>query len=449
MKNKKNKCLACASCIFEELEPRILLSSSATTISGPYTPYQMREAYQFSQLSFTNSLGQSVTADGAGQTIAIIDAYYDPTIASDVNTFDQNMSFDNKASLYQEFGTASSFMTQAVAVGARSAVGSGWALETALDVEWAHAIAPAAKILLVEAQNSSFGALFSAINYAKSVAGVDVVSMSWGSGEFSSEGAYDSAFTTPAGHQGITFVASAGDYGGVTSYPAVSPNVLSVGGTTLNMTTNGTWASESAWNDGGGGLSKYESKLSYQSGVETGSNKLASPDVSYDANPSTGVYVADSSYMPGGTSWYEVGGTSAGAPQWAALVAIADQGRQLAGKTSLNGPAQLLPALFSAPSSDFHDITTGSNGYKAGPGFDLATGLGSPIASNLIPYLVSYSGSSQPSSGSTSNNPVTHSSSNGGHQKDIMLAVDTQVSGNALDFLQAVKVGDPSGLDNT
>jgi subtilase family serine protease len=435
--------ISVSSCIFEELEPRILLSSS--TISGPYTPYQIREAYQLNQLSFTNSLGQSITADGAGQTIAIIDAYYDPTIASDVNTFDQYMSFNNQTSLYQEFGAASSFLTQAVATGAGSAVGSGWAIETALDVEWAHAIAPAAKILLVEAQNSSFSALFSAINYAKSVAGVDVVSMSWGGSEFSSEASYDSAFTTPAGHQGITFVASAGDTGGVTSYPAVSPNVLSVGGTTLTLTSSGNWYSESAWSDGGGGLSKYESKPTYQSGVETGSNKLASPDVSYDANPGTGVYVADSSYIPrDGTSWYEVGGTSIGAPQWAALVAIVDQGRELAGKTSLNGATQLLPALFSAPGSDFHDVTTGSNGYKAGPGFDLATGLGTPIANNLVPYLVGLSNSTQ-SSGSNSNpKNSTTTSFKTQSSKDVSLAA-TPSSGYAVDFLQLVKVADPSG----
>ncbi|HTV47789.1 MAG TPA: S53 family peptidase [Phycisphaerae bacterium] len=441
-KKKRNNHLVLARCTFEQLEPRILLSSS--TISGPYTPYQIREAYQFNQLSFTNSLDQSVTADGAGQTIAIIDAYYDPTIARDVNTFAQSMSFNNQTSLYQQFGAASSFLTQVVAAGAGSAVGSGWAIETALDVEWAHAIAPAAKILLVEAQNSSFGALFSAINYAKSVASVDVVSMSWGGGEFSSEGAYDNVFTTPAGHQGITFVASAGDTGGVTSYPAVSPNVLSVGGTTLNLTANGTWASESAWSDGGGGLSKYEPKPAYQSDVETNSNKLASPDVSYDANPDTGVYVADSSYIPGGTSWYEVGGTSAGAPQWAALVVIADQGRQLAGKTSLNGATQLLPALFSAPNSDFHDITTGTNGYKAGPGFDLATGLGTPIANQLIPYLVNYSNGTQSSSASGVVNSSGPSTSKNEVPKNATLAADTTVSGNAFDFIQVVKVSHPS-----
>jgi fibronectin-binding autotransporter adhesin len=441
-----------------------------SVISGPYTPYQMREAYQFNELSFTNSLHQSVTADGAGQTIAIIDAYDDYTIFSDLDTFDQNMSFDNQSSLYQEFGPASSFLTQK----AMSTQFPGlypymsWVAETSLDVEWAHAIAPAAQILLVEAQNNSLGALFNAVNYAKSISSVDVISMSWGGSEFPSESGYDSLFNTPAGHQGITFVASAGDTGGFTEYPAVSPNVLSVGGTTLNLTSNGNWYSESAWGDGvisdeggGGGLSEYESQPTYQSGVEPDTTMLAAPDVSYDANPSTGVSIVYTIPFYGiGTNWTQIGGTSAGAPQWAALIAIADQGRELAGKTSLDGPSQLLPALFAlystpAYSSDFHDITTGSNGYPAGSGFDLATGLGSPIASNLIPYLVGLSNATPPSSDGGSNtqnfsggssnsfqeNPLLF---NTGQTENMIEEVDSPSYDDSLVFLQPVKAALPS-----
>src|SRR5205807_737888 len=103
----------------------------------------------------------------------------------------------------------------------------------------------------------------------------------------------------------------------------------------------------------------------------------ASPDVAYDANPNTGFAVYDT-YGQGG--WLQVGGTSASAPQWAALIAIADQGRALAGLGSLDGFTQTLPKLYQLPAADFHDITSGSNGFAAGPGYDLVTGRGSPVA---------------------------------------------------------------------
>ena len=137
--------------------------------------------------------------------------------------------------------------------------------------------------------------------------------------------------------------------------------------------------------DGGGGASRYEGTPSYQSGL--GVTNRGAPDVSYDANPNTGFAVYDSY---GGNGWAEYGGTSAGAPQWAALIAIADQGRALAGKGSLSNAQD---ALYSLSRSDFHDITTGSNGTAAKSGYDLASGLGSPIANLVIRDFVAYSGS--------------------------------------------------------
>ena len=139
--------------------------------------------------------------------------------------------------------------------------------------------------------------------------------MSWGASEFSGETSLDSVFTTPAGHNGVTFVASAGD-SAVVEYPAASPNVLAVGGTTLNVTSNGTFVSETAWSDSGGGLSAFEPGQSFQtaalaaSGIKT--TARATPDVAFDANPSTGVSVFDS---VGGVGWAQVGGTSVGAPR--------------------------------------------------------------------------------------------------------------------------------------
>ena len=169
---------------------------------------------------------------------------------------------------------------------------SGWAGEESLDVEWAHAVAPGANILVVEAKSQSLLDLLSAVNTARYTPGVVAVSMSWGFGEMSNESSYDSYFTTPAGHVGITFVASSGDGGAFAgaSYPAVSPNVLSVGGTTLNLTSSGAYQSEATWISSGGGYSLYEPEPSYQASVQS-TGARSTPDVAFDADPNTGVPV--------------------------------------------------------------------------------------------------------------------------------------------------------------
>jgi hypothetical protein len=205
--------------------------------------------------------------------------------------------------------------------------------------------------------------------------------MSWGAGEFNGETSLDSYFTTPAGHTGVTFVGSSGDAGAPSLWPALSSNVLAVGGTTLSITTAGGYVSESAWAGSGGGYSVYESEPSYQRGVQT-TGLRTGPDVSYDANPSTGYYVYDTM---GASGWYDVGGTSAGAPQWAGLIAIANQGRAANGVATLNGVNSL---IYSLPSTDFHDVTAGSNGFAAHSGYDEVTGRGSPIANLVIGGLV-------------------------------------------------------------
>jgi subtilase family serine protease len=343
-----------------------------------YTPAQMRHAYGFDQISFTAN-GHKIAGDGTGQTIAIVDAYDDPNIAADLHTFDQH------------FGLPDPTFVKATPQG-RPAADAGWSMEMALDVEYAHAIAPGARIMLVEAHSSSFSDIFAAIDYARRQPGVAVVSMSLGGGEFNGENTFDNYFTTPSGHGGVTFVASSGDNGAGVSYPAASPNVLAVGGTALHLTGTGNYASESGWSGSGGGVSGIEKRPAYQVGFQTSGNR-STPDVAYNADPNTGVYVYDS--VNGG--WFIVGGTSAGAPQWAALVAIADQGRALAGKASLDGPTQTLYGIYKAAqqayAADFNDITTGSNGYSAHAGYDLVTGLGSPKAQALVAALVNLNGS--------------------------------------------------------
>ena len=192
----------------------------------------------------------------------------------------------------------------------------------------------------------------------------------------------------------MAFVASSGDAGAPASWPAASPNVLSVGGTALTLGAGNVWSSEVGWSGSGGGPSAYESQPSYQKGVVTQtSTARATPDVAYDASPSTGFAVYDSVPYEGRASgWSEVGGTSAGAPQWSALLAIADQGRALSGQPALNStsPQEVMSILYENP-ADFHDITsgtsTGSPHYSAGPGYDYVTGLGSPIANLIVGSL--------------------------------------------------------------
>ncbi|HEV3145079.1 MAG TPA: S53 family peptidase [Gemmataceae bacterium] len=356
---------------------------------GPtgYTPAQIRHAYGFDQITFNNG---TVAGDGRGTTIAIVDAYDDPNIANDLHQFDL------------QFGLADPTFTKVNQSGGSSmpAANGGWASEIALDVEWAHAIAPGANILLVEANDASFANLLSAVSFAANQSGVVAVSMSWGGGEFSGETSYDSTFQTPSGHQGVTFVASSGDNGAPPSYPAVSPNVLSVGGTTLNLTGSNTISSESGWSGSGGGISSVESQPSYQNGVVTQtSTRRANPDVAYDADPNTGFPVYDSYNNGSSAPWSQFGGTSDASPQWAALIAIADQGRIAAGLGSLDGPSQTLPKLYSLSLADFHDITSGSSfgspSYSAGVGYDLVTGRGTPVANKVVADLV----------GQTSGNP--------------------------------------------
>ena len=221
--------------------------------------------------------------------------------------------------------------------------------------------------------------------------------MSWGGGESSGETSSDSYFTTPAGHTGVTFLASSGDTGAPDSYPSASPNVVSVGGTSLYLTAQNNYSSESGWNGSGGGISADEAQPAYQQGVVTQSSSYrTNPDVSYDADPNTGFPVYDT--LNNGTSapWGQWGGTSDAAPQWAALIAIADQGRAVYGKSPLDGPTQTLPTLYSLPAGDYHDITTGTStgspNYSAGAGYDLVTGIGTPYANLIVPALVGPTG---------------------------------------------------------
>jgi subtilase family serine protease len=265
------------------LRPQIDHLDDRCLLSG-LTPAQVTAAYGLTGITFTNSSG-TTKGDGSGETIALVEAYHDPTLVSDLQTFDQTYKL-----------TAP---TLTVVNQAGTQTNTGWSEEESLDVEWAHAIAPGAKIVVVEANSQSLQDMLAAVDTARNTPGVVAVSMSWGFNESSSEATYDSHFTTPSGHLGgsgmpggITFVAASGDSGPMAgaSYPAASPNVLSVGGTALILTSTGAYGSEAAWTDTGGGYSAFEPEPSYQTSIQT-TGKRATPDVAFDADPQTGVSV--------------------------------------------------------------------------------------------------------------------------------------------------------------
>jgi subtilase family serine protease len=351
-----------------------------------YTPAQIRLAYGIDQVAFGTLQG-----DGSGQTIAIVDAYDDPDISNDVVHFSQEFNLPpllNFTVLNQYGATGPAPVTDPT---------GAWEGTEALDVEWAHAIAPGANIVLIECNSASPVDLFTGVTTAKNLPGVSVVSIGGGFGEDTSLPIVDNALITPSGHQGVTFVAPTGDSGTPGWYPAYSSNVVAVGGTTLTLNLldfAAPYVSEKGWSNSGGGISSIEAEPGYQLGVQN-SGKRTIPDVSFDADPSTGVAVYDSYNNAGLTPWEQVGGTSLAATGWAGLIAIADQGRIAVGGTTLDGPTQTLPALYSLPTSDFHDNLGGDNGTNDNgllnsTRYNEVTGLGTPQANVLVNDLASY-----------------------------------------------------------
>jgi len=386
--------------------------NDTTPIGDGYTPAQIRTAYDINSIASGNS--------GAGQAIAIVDAYDNPNIFKDLDVFDQNMTATTGgASLYSLFGSAASVLTAYDQNGnvinvANTNVGEdpsgGWEVEEALDVEWAHAIAPAAHIDLVESNSDSTSDLYVADQTAATLPSVSVVSNSWGAAEYYGENADDATFAEPAGHQGVTFLFSTGD-DNTGEYPAFSPNVIAVGGTSLYLNADNTLAAEDAWSTNsdyewgtGGGTSLFETEPSYQLGVQA-TGYRTTPDVSFVADPLTGVVIYDSYNNPADSGWEEVGGTSVACPCWAGLMSIANAGRVANGMQTFGSdgnPQEALTALYSLPASDFNDILVGSinsndgNTYYAGPGYDEVTGRGTPVADRLVQDLAAFTPPNQP-----------------------------------------------------
>ena len=301
-----------------------------------------------------------VTANptGGSRMIAIVDAYDAPNAASDLAAFST------------QFGLPVANFHTVYASGTKPAYDAGWELEESLDVQWSHAMAPNAEIVLVEAASSSYADLMTAEDVASklvSAAGGGEVTNSWGGGEWSGETAYDSHFVKA----NVVFFASAGDGPG-TEYPSASPNVVAAGGTTVRRNSaTGMFLSEYPWDSAGGGISYYEARPSYQSGIASlVGNYRGVPDLSFDSNPITGVWVLDSDI--GG--WYILGGTSVASPSLAGIV-------NSAGSFHASSNAELTSIYGNRTmTAYFRDITTGYcgpyAGYSGAVGWDFCTGVG-------------------------------------------------------------------------
>ena len=393
-------------------QPKALSIQAAATTAPVktvvYTPAQIRAAYGLPALpaSYTN-LSPSVAASlGAGQTLYILDVSDNINSFNDLNTFSKAFALptctavDIPVTASLPLSAASmagctmskvyTLSNSATRTATAPAYNSSWAGEIALDIQWAHAIAPLARLVLIETPDTNFASLNGALTLVNKM-GPGTVSMSWGTVEGSWELSYEGQFTAP----GVTYFAAAGDAGTQVNWPSSSPNVAAVGGTTLAYTGVGS-RSETVWSGTGGGTSAFEPIALWQKAVLPTSTHRRASDVAFNANPSSGQY----GFMtpPGAAtgSWYAYGGTSISTPQWAALAAVANAMRAVVAKPALG--SSFLSALYtkdgagtSSYSTNFLDVSSGADGScaqcSATVGFDGPTGQGTPNASALLAHL--------------------------------------------------------------
>jgi subtilase family serine protease len=431
---------------------------AATSAVSTYTPAQIRAAYGLPALPAPGTALSAAQAAqlGAGQTIYIVDAMHNPNVAAELAAFNQKFGLPtcttqaiaitaalplpaapvSGCQLSIVYSTATGTMTTAT-----PAYNSGWATEISLDVQWAHATAPLARIVLIEAADASINSLTGGVKLANAM-GPGAVSMSFGAIEGSWTASVDAAFSA----SNMTYLAATGDSGAAVSWPAVSTKVVAVGGTSLTYSGTGT-RSETVWSGTGGGTSLYTLKPAYQTSAVPGMGTYsgrAVADVAFNADPSTGQYVAV--MTPGSTavSWISAGGTSMSTPQWAGLIAIANAARALSGKAALGSPhAALYNQIATVPgtyASAFADITQGFNGTcgvicTSRIGYDTPSGLGTPNVANLVNALAGVA--------VTATAPVVSSASISGQVGTALTFTASVTAPNAVTY---ALTGAPSGM---
>ncbi len=377
-----------------------------------YTPEQIRTAY-----SIQSVINSGIT--GAGRTIVIVDAFQSPTIRHDLHQF--NLLFgipDSRLNIIAPDGLTPFDVNDPNQ--------TGWAGEITLDVEWAHAIAPGATIDLVLAKSNDDADILRATKYAVDHDLGDVISQSFGEAERCAPNlAQQHAVFAAATLKGTTLLASAGDQGSAqptcdgssfllsASTPASDPLVTGVGGTHLEAgATTGAYQSETVWNDqfgaGGGGFSTIFRKPAYQAGIPRIGQFRGLPDVAYNGDVDGGVLVVFSSSGLGADLVFIFGGTSAGSPQWAGIVALGAQ--RVHHRLGLINAGLYPLARSSLYGRTFHDVTRGDNsftfadasgnavtipGYPAARGWDAATGWGTPKVAGFFSLISGYTSGSQ------------------------------------------------------
>jgi subtilase family serine protease len=337
-----------AACLNQVLVNNSTGKPAVTGMPAGLNPADIRSAYALTASS------------SGGRTVAIVDAYNDPTAESDLGVYRSQFGLSSCTTSNGCFRKVS----QTGSTTSLPATDAGWATEISLDLDMVSAACPDCKILLVEASSSSFANLGTAVNYAASQAGVVAISNSYGGS--------DSAQTSAYNHPGIAITASTGDAGYGVESPASFPDVVAVGGTSLSRASNTRGWTESAWSGAGSGCSTINAKPTWQTSV-TQCSKKANADVSAVADPNTGVSVYDSTSYQGSVGWQVYGGTSASSPIIASVYA-------------LSGNTAGYPASYTwAHASGLNDVTSGSNGTcsttvwcHAGVGWDGPTGLGTP-----------------------------------------------------------------------
>jgi subtilase family serine protease len=328
----------------------------ATTSPTGLTPQDFWSAYNL-----------PYSTGGAGQTIAIVDAFDYPTAENDLNVFSAQFGLPACTTANGCFRKVNQDGGSNVK---KYRTNSGWALEAALDLETAHAVCPSCKILFVETQTNSFANLSTGVNTAAAL-GANAISNSYGGAEFSLETSttYGGAYN----HPGVAITVSSGDSGFGVQFPAASPYVTAVGGTTLTRSGTPRGWTETAWDGAGSGCSTYVAKPSWQTSV-TACPRRAVADVSADADPASGTSVYDTTPYQGQAGWFQVGGTSLAAPLIAGVYGLAGDAAGTSYPVSLAWTNH----------GSFNDVTSGSNGTcgaplcTAGSGWDGPTGWGTP-----------------------------------------------------------------------